>query len=61
MSHEEHAGRKRRDVHVIIEHRVALAVLAQQPVCVRDAEIFEVKETVWVVLADDLNKSMTCL
>ena len=46
------------DVHIIVEHSVIVSVLVEKPLRVRDAEVFEMKEAVRVVLADQLDESM---
>ena len=45
-------------VHIIIEHSMSVPILVKKPLRVRDAKVFEMKEAVRVVLADQLDESM---
>ena len=42
--------------HVVVEDRVRVAVLVEEPLCVRHAEVFEMEQAVRVVFADELHE-----
>ena len=50
--------RGEHSVHIVVEHRVLVPVLVEQPLRVRHAEVLEVQEAVRVVLADQLDESV---
>ena len=47
-----------RALHVVVEDRVAIVILVEQPLCIADAEIFKVEKAVRVIFADELHESM---
>ena len=50
---------KEEDSHIIVKHRVGIMIPIQNPMRIPDAEIFKVEEGVRVVLADDLDESVS--
>jgi len=54
-------GKKKdkEDSHIIVKHRMGIMIPIQNPMCIPDAEIFEMEEGVRVVLADDLDESVS--
>ena len=52
-------GDKEEDSHIIVKHRVGIMIPIQNTVSIPDAEIFKMEEGVRVVLADDLDESVS--
>ena len=43
--------------HIIVEHRMRVAVFVEEPLCVCHSEVFEVQQAVRVMCPDELNES----
>jgi len=52
-------NRDNEDSHIIVEDRVGVMIPIQNTMRIPDAEIFEMEEGMRVVLADDLDESVS--
>lgn len=46
-------------VHVVVKHRVLVAIVVKKPFRISDTEILKVKEAVWVVFPYKLHEPMS--
>lgn len=47
---------REKDIHVVVENGMAITVLLQYPMGIRNAKVFEMKETVGVIFSNQLDE-----